>query len=312
MLIQADAAAGISVGWFRASGSLGYPDKDGSPRPSPAARATGSLAPAHSAPPLARTTSSSSAGRMNLPFGLRIIEHTSFVRAATGRTSTPPSSTACRSRGTSKAGGPRPWPSSELPGPAGRRPRARRRVLVERIDTNAAVGLSGLLTHQGYDPSVAAAAFRHAYGGFARYSPVKPLVVMAEADLLVRSPKAAPIDVGTTALLQLDFEPTQGVHVAGTGELLTNAIGNEGLSAGAWASAFWFFLPHLDVRTDLVTARGRPGRSGRIAPSSRSSTGSSDDVLALRPARAGDRRLRPRDRGGDRPQPDLPGVVQTH
>jgi hypothetical protein len=125
-----------------------------------------------------------------------------------------------------------------------------------------AAGVTSLVTHAAHELEPRTSAFRQAHGVFGRFVPAKPVVIMAEADLLARSPKRRAIEVGGTALLQVDVEPVQGVHLATTGELLTPRYGEEAVSLGGWLSAFWFFLPHVDLRADFVY-RSVPAGDGR-------------------------------------------------
>ncbi len=114
-----------------------------------------------------------------------------------------------------------------------------------------AVGASTMVTHASTDLETQSKAFRQAHGLFARYTPAKPWVFMAEADALVVSPKSQPMSIGGAGLLQADYEPVQGVHVGATGEILTPQF-EKPASLGGWLTAFWFFLPHMDVRADFV------------------------------------------------------------
>src|SRR5262249_23032469 len=82
--------------------------------------------------------------------------------------------------------------------------------------------------------------------------PFKPIVILAESDLLIVSTKRRPTNVGMASMLQLDIEPIQGLHAIATGELLNAGVGDTPTSFGAWASLAWFFAPHADVLFDLV------------------------------------------------------------
>ncbi len=124
---------------------------------------------------------------------------------------------------------------------------------VERaLSSSAAIGATSLVTHTVVDLETRTATFRQAHGVFGRFVPAKPVVVMAEIDALVRSPKREPIDIGATGFLQVDVEPFQGIHLAATGEMLTNRYSVDPLSLGGWLTAAWFFAPHADIRLDLV------------------------------------------------------------
>ena len=52
-------------------------------------------------------------------------------------------------------------------------------------------------------------------------------------------------------MLSVDLEPIQGLHVGPTVEVLARDF--DGVkSYGAWTSAWWFFLPHADLRLDVI------------------------------------------------------------
>lgn len=256
ILMQADVAAGVSAGKLRAAGSLGYAHE-------------GALGASVTRGTEDRLVSRQHwvgvtlgdddtvllrAGRMNLPYGLRVIEHTSFVRAST-RTDI----NAAQQHGVAVAYTPEGWRMEAMAilgnfqlRPDDLRERGVAGYVEKSFGQNLAVGVTTLVTHAAYEPEARTSAFRQAHGLFGRWAIAKPVVIMAEADLVVRSPKRRAIDVGSTSFLQVDVEPVQGVHLAATGEMQTTRIGPDATSFGGWLSAFWFFLPHTDVRADLV------------------------------------------------------------
>ena len=96
-------------------------------------------------------------------------------------------------------------------------------------------------------------------------APKEPLVIMAEANALFTTTDRSAISTGGTSggfvgMLQLDYEPVQGLHLIGTGESLVQtgvvtsptSPGVTAKSFAGWASALWFFAPHADVRFDFV------------------------------------------------------------
>lgn len=256
VLMQADGAAALRVGPLRAAGSLGYLHEGG--LAASVTRGTEDrlvsrqhwlgIALGEDDTFLVR------AGRMNLPFGLRILEHTSFVRSST-RTDI----NAAQQHGVAIAYNKEGWRGEVMAvlGNFQLRPDALRErgvtgYLEKAVSPGLALGASTLVTHVETELESRTSAFRQAHGLFGRFVPAKPVVVMLETDALVRSPKRRAIETGATGILQVDVEPIQGVHVAATGELLTPRLGDEALSLGGWLSAFWFFLPHVDVRADFV------------------------------------------------------------
>jgi hypothetical protein len=67
--------------------------------------------------------------------------------------------------------------------------------------------------------------------------------------MLMNAPAKTSISLGMVGMLQADFEPKQGIHVLGTGEM---KVDSAGVSAGGWLGAAWFFLPHADARVDGI------------------------------------------------------------
>ena len=103
---------------------------------------------------------------------------------------------------------------------------------------------------------------RHAHGVFGRYTPAKPLVLLAEADLLAEAPEGASTSTGMVGMLQADAQVIQGLHVIGTGEFW-KAPTAYGTSAGVWGSLVWFFLPHFDTRLAVIWQTS-PIQSGSV------------------------------------------------
>jgi hypothetical protein len=272
ILMIADLRLGISAGWFIASGSIGYAP-------------VGAL--------LAAVTHSTRdnlvirehylgvrvvnqqlyflVGRTNLPFGLRNVEHTSFVRSAT-RTDT---------NSAQQYGAQVVWDGpglrASLMGIAGnfliQDPAYREHGFsgyVEGAFSKAfTLGFSSLATHADLgtssianpfvrDPfSNASDVWRQAYGLTSRWHVGGPWVLMAEADLLIQSASGVTTDWGGTGFFQADVEPIQGLHFIITGETLRQ---NQVTSAGAWLSVSWFFFTYCEARLDTIfTEFGVPG-----------------------------------------------------
>ena len=190
------------------------------------------------------------AGRMPLPFGLRNNEHSTWVRALTlTDTNVQQKLGIAASYAAGKVRG-------ELMGIAGATlPAAREGGYSGYAEyahsPTGYLGVSSLIAVGGTDALVT----RHAHGLFARWAPVQPLTVLAEADVLawVGAPNT-PARFGYAALAQADWEPVQGVHVMGTLESAHN--GNQrGPSLGAWVSAAWYFFSHFELRLDNVLRR---------------------------------------------------------
>jgi hypothetical protein len=114
---------------------------------------------------------------------------------------------------------------------------------------NAAVGVSSLVTHAARDLYLLLPNTRQAHGAFARWAPITPLVLLAEADLTRQSALSA---TGYATMLQADVEPVQGVHLIATGENMHSGARGSGTSWSGWLGAGWFFAPHADARFDFV------------------------------------------------------------
>jgi hypothetical protein len=211
-------------------------------------------------------------GRMNLPFGLRNVEHNAFVRSAT-RTDT---------NSSQQYGGQLVWDApgirAGLMGIAGNlllRDAAYREYgysgYVEGAFSNSfTLGLSSLVTHADLglsqfanpylnpDPFFGASnVWRQAHGLFSRWHVGGPWVLLAEANLLVQTADRVATDWGGVGFLQADWEAIQGLHLIFTGEALRQRYVN---SYGAWASVSWFFFTYCEARIDVTfNEYGVPG-----------------------------------------------------
>jgi hypothetical protein len=205
------------------------------------------------------------AGRLNLPFGLRNIEHTSFVRAAT-RTDINQS----QQHGVSVSLNHDHW-RGEVMAIAGNfqvRPDAFRErgysgYLERALSTHATLGVSSLLTHAEADIDSLVPTLRQAHGLFARGGLWERIAVLTEVDVLLTAPRGAPNMTGFAGSIQIDGELTRGLHLLGTGEALRRGSPGENPTWGGWLSAVWFVLPHVDFRVDAVhrSAAGSPPTS---------------------------------------------------
>jgi hypothetical protein len=268
VLMQADLGAQVSVGGFRANGSFGIVQSSASR----ASVAGGLVSREHW---LGYALNDNAilirAGRMNLPYGLRIIEHTMFVRAAT-RTDI----NDTQQHGVSFAYSGE-MVRGEIMGILGNyqlSPDAYRErgysgyVEISPIE-RVALGLSSLVTHAKADIYLQVPDTRQAHGVFARISPWPVLAILAEGDLVVHAPQNLSKEVGFASMLQLDAEPLQGLHFIGAVESYKQEAGL-GSSWALWAGSNWFFAPHADFRLDLlrrsyVVGNGRLGSTAILA-----------------------------------------------
>ncbi|WP_394839231.1 OprO/OprP family phosphate-selective porin [Pendulispora rubella] len=201
------------------------------------------------------------AGRMNMPFGIRQIEHTLFVRDLTRTDTKGGADHSAQQHGVSlsyNAEGIR----GELMAILGNyqlNPDAfRERGYAGYIEwapmTTLAFGASSLVTHASRDLRLGTELTRQAHGVFGRYSPIQPLVLTAEADFLINTQPGNGAGGGTHAgfasFLQGDYEAWQGLHFILTGETKRDGLANTNWSYGGWAGCAWFFAPHADIRVD--------------------------------------------------------------
>ncbi len=202
-------------------------------------------------------------GRLNLPFGVRIPEHTMWVREATrtDRDSDQQHGVALAYAGESFRAEVMAIAGNYQINPDRLRERGYSLYLEGMLANWAAVGVSSLFTTAEADIATLAEARtnREAHGVFARLAVVPPLVILAEANVLMRTDA----DAGYVGFVQADFEVVQGLHFMATGELLDAGLPTspEGVEAspglgqtryGGWLSVDWFFLPQLEARVDAV------------------------------------------------------------
>ncbi|MBK7582946.1 MAG: hypothetical protein IPI67_22470 [Myxococcales bacterium] len=210
-------------------------------------------------------------GRIEMPFGVRIPEHTMWAREVThtDRESDQQHGVAVAYSGDRVRG--------EVMGIAGNfqlnPDRLRERGYSAYVEVQllpwANAGASSLLTHAQTDfETLTDDVTRQAHGVFGRLAPIKPLVVLVEADVL----KKSRFDLGYVSFVQLDLELVQGLHLLGTAEVLDAGYQDTGdrfntlrklpgfgrPAFGAWGSVDWFFLPQLEMRVDLLARQAEP------------------------------------------------------
>jgi hypothetical protein len=202
------------------------------------------------------------AGRMNLPFGIRSIEHTYLVRAATAtdvdETQQYGASLAyngefVRGEGMLIAGN-----FEESPD------KYRARGYSAYVDwapvERLSLGLSSLVTHADTDLQTNRDAWRQAHGVMVRWSPWLPVVFSAEWDAVVLSEAAtttarAMSSLGASGFLQADVEVVQGLHLSTTGEALNTNFSSQSSTYEWWGTVWWFLGPHVDLRADVVVLK---------------------------------------------------------
>jgi hypothetical protein len=210
------------------------------------------------------------AGRLNLPFGLRIPEHVMWVRqeTRTDRESDQQHGLALAYNGKELRGELMAIAGNYQINPDAYRERGYSLYLEYFASPRTAIGLSSLVTKAERDRMfLEDDVLRMVHGAFVRATLADPLVLLVEGDLLKRSTA----EFGYVGMLQLDYEPVQGLHFLGTGEVLDSGYPDGGGASalarskgagkpklGGWLSAGWFFFTHFDVRVDAMFRQEEP------------------------------------------------------
>lgn len=207
------------------------------------------------------------AGRLNLPFGVRIPEHVSWVRDAT---KTDRESDQQHGLALAYWGG--PWRAEGMlvlgnyqVSPDDFRERGYSGYVEYLLSSRLALGVSSMILQSRSGPHfnpIGTKVLRHAHGLMARYSPMTELAILSEVDVL----KTTGSKLGFTAFVQGDYEFLQGLHGIVTLEALDRGKADvDGATAtlragkpvlGVWGGVNWFFLPHLDLRLEAVYRKG--------------------------------------------------------
>ncbi|HYJ09853.1 MAG TPA: hypothetical protein VEX18_12615 [Polyangiaceae bacterium] len=204
------------------------------------------------------------AGRLNLPFGVRIPEHVMWVRQAT-RTDRE----SAQQHGVSASYNHESF-RVEIMGIAGNyqlnpdrfRERGYSGYFEYFVTPKTVVGISSLYTSASEDRLLVdkQRLARASHGAMVRSTIGERVVVAIELDALFRSR----FEPGYVGFAQVDYELTQGLHFMLTGELLDEGYsrtadasvprspGSGKPKLGGWLSAAWWFLPHFDVRLDAI------------------------------------------------------------
>jgi len=202
-------------------------------------------------------------GRINVPFGLRNVEHTSWVRnntqtdinySQTTGLSVAFDNSRIRTEVQAILGNLSIHPDS-----------FRERGLVGLLDVTVAeratVGISALVARAGESTTSATPVLRQVYGLFGRWSPAEPVALLLEGDVYLNDVLGSGnTQVNGVTWLQVDYEPIQGLHFMPALETL-NAYGTGGTGFGTWLTIDWYCLPHTDIRLDGLY-RATPGTYG--------------------------------------------------
>jgi len=207
------------------------------------------------------------AGRLNLPFGVRIPEHTMWVRqqTRTDRESGQQHGLAGAYVGESFRGELMAIAGNYQINPDAYRERGYSGYFEYFAGATTAIGISSLVTAAKNDRLLVDGKpmTRQVHGGMLRAGFTEEIALLAEANAIVRSRH----ELGYVGFAQLDYEPVQGLHLMLTGEALDEGYSQAADAAargpgagkpkfGGWLSASWFFLTHFDVRVDGIQRQG--------------------------------------------------------
>ncbi len=207
------------------------------------------------------------AGRLNLPFGVRIPEHTAWVRQATNtdRESDQQYGAAVSYIGEKMRAEVMAIAGNYQLGPDEFRERGYSAYVEGFAGTSVAAGISSKVTfaqrdRATYEPDM----LRQAHGLMVRWAAVDTLSFLFEGDALFRTNA----DAGYVGFLQADYEPVTGLHLMLTGELMDqglpvvdapNASPGQGQpQVGGWVSVDWFFFKQFEFRMDAVFRQSEP------------------------------------------------------
>jgi hypothetical protein len=214
------------------------------------------------------------AGRLNLPFGVRMPEHVMWVReqTRTDRESDQQHGLALSYSGSSLRGELMAILGNYQINPDKFRERGYSLFVEMLVTSSVGFGVSSMVTTAEADLTTFAddKTLRQAHGLFTRLVPVSQVAVLLEADALLKTD----LNAGYVGFLQVDYEPVQGLHFLATGEFLDQgfrpaegalpdperAPGFGEPKFGGWLSVDWFFAPHCEVRIDGIARQDDPFR----------------------------------------------------
>jgi hypothetical protein len=198
------------------------------------------------------------AGRLYLPFGLRMIEHNFFVRSVTQTDidSQEQWGASFFRQGDAYRAEIMAILGNYQIGPDAYRQRGYSGYAELALSPRVGLGLSSLATYAKLDPALGVSAVRGAHGPYVRWVATPDLAVLAEADVVHRTPEYAQTEVGFVGLAQADWEFVHGLHGILSAELQLPQF-RDPVSEGShreWLTAAWFIYPHVDVRADAIWA----------------------------------------------------------
>lgn len=206
------------------------------------------------------------AGRMYLPFGLRVIEHPFYVRSMTGT-----NIDLQQQYGVAFFHEEETY-HAELMVIAGNyqifpdayRQRGYSGYVEFTVMPRLQLGASSLVTYQKLDPDLMQSAVHGAHGAMLRWSPDVKIAVLAEADIIHSVINGSVNHAGFASMAQLDYEFLRGLHGMATTEFYLPPKVQALWLNREWLSIAWFAYPHVDLRLDGYWASESYSPTSRI------------------------------------------------
>ena len=261
----ADLRAGLRIGRFRASGTIGW-----LPYPASAISVTSKdknnivAREFWAGWELGDETGLVRAGRINLPFGLRNVEHTAWIRSAT-RTDINEDQqygVSLLLAGETVRGEIMAIAGNYQVKPDDYRERGYSGYLEVMVAPSTALGFSSLVTRADRGLSTGVPTLRQSHGAFLRWGLLPQLGLLAEADVILQQRLGSGVlEAGAATWTQLDWEPIQGLHLMPAFESWKPSGDTNGVATGEWLTVDWFPWSHVELRFDLFI-RQQPQSGG--------------------------------------------------
>lgn len=266
LIMESDLRAHVKKGWFRAAATAGYLHEGGRAAQVTSREKDNLVARQYW---LGAAFKDDlwllRAGRLTVPYGIRNVEHTLWVRQAqrTDINDGQQHGASLNYNGEKLRGEVMAIAGNFQIGPDAYRERGWAGYAEYALDEHWVVGANTLGTWAHRDRLTGVTTMRQAHGLMLRAAPTEKLVVMAEGSLLVATPAEIPTAFGAASMLQADYEIKQGIHLLATAETRKTAADGSKNELGGWLSAWWFFAPHLDARVDAIV-RNTPTTTGDV------------------------------------------------
>ena len=261
----ADLRAGLRIGRFRASGTIGWLPYPASANSVTSKDKNNIVAREFWAGwELGDEEGLLRAGRINLPFGLRNVEPTAWVRTATATDidQNQQYGVSLLLAGETVRGELMAIAGNYQVKPDDYRERGYSGYLEVMVAPSTALGVSSLITRAERGPTTGVPTLRQAHGAFLRWGIVPQLGLLSEADIILQQRLGTGVlEPSSATWTQLDWEPVQGIHLMPAFETWKQYGDVSGVSTGEWLTLDWFPWSHIELRIDLFI-RQQPQSSG--------------------------------------------------